>query len=636
MQQGLPVYKVIFQPRQFPMSYTWALTAVILFAFMLQVSMLPFYLGVAGYNNGLGDLYTFQKDDILAEPYYQLAQQYGYNNHKSNYSSASVAIRQNDPVKAAEYLRTALKKKPFPHTFARLSNLYLQEDLFFEAMFTLKDGIKAFPESGELYNNLAMLYNRSNIRDTAFYYYTLAAKYTPNAEVPQVNQLAFWIKNPSVTNTDSLWQTISPSESVPLENNRLLLASIIGKTDKQPVPEFFRRDSLLGVEQFAYVFNYLLNHKAQADSSLVTQLEKYQRTDGNGFFYDDLEIAKSYLQYYGLDRSMGLELLNGLRAGSGQKAAYFNKILGLWYLQNDAYRIAANFFGNAVNAGDSTMRINQAISLAEAGFWNESLTICREEQLSPDAGIRTVAKRLSNVLQALQNNTADAGSQLDDAGKVLLVRLNKANPPANLPPIQNQAYRLTGFIELAKNHLARNQTSQAEEAYRYAAQIEPNNPSVRELALELMAAKQQYADLLKALGEPLPTDEAQAKKPYWEALSYENTGKIPLAGTLYEQALRRLPLEENLVIAAARFYQNKQKNTDKAYNVLVEAVRLNPYSPAIYKAYVLQALEMQLLDYAAKGLEELQTITTPADYQAFLPQYEAKRAAVEKLAGDWQ
>ena len=634
MQRGMAVHKVLFQPRQFPFGFSWGVGGMIILSFGLESNLFPFYQGMAGYNNGIGDAYYAQGDATLAEPYYQLAIRYEYRNHKANYAVASMAMQQGNGAKAAEHLRQALLKQPQPYTYAKLSNLYLRENLFFEAMFALKDGVKTFPENGELLNNLALLYGRTSVLDSAYLFYQQAARFTDRPEVVQTNLLAFWAKAPQVFSLDSLLRETPATDYVPYENNRLLLATLAGQADEKPLAPVVARDSALSRERFAYVFNYAVNHKAQADTSLLKTLRGYQEHGANILFNNDLLLAEAYLQYYGNDRAAGLELLDGLQAGSEQRGAFFNELLGLWHLQNDAPQLAVRNFERSVALGDTTMRTNLGLSLAEAGRWNESLALWQTEQYSPNPQARTVARRMVAVTRALTGNAPDS---LDDAARVALVHLDKANPRAAVPStIRDAGYRGLAYAALAGHYLDAGQVTPAAEAYRAAAEAGPGTPAVRELALRLLAAQKQYPQLLQALNDSLPTDEARDRKPYWEALAQENTGNVPAAAKSYARALRRLPLSAEVVTGAAAFYGTRQKDNDRAYQVLVEGLRLNPYEPAVHRAYIRQALAMGLVEYAEKGLEEFRAVAAPADYAAFLPEYEAKKALVEKSLEEWK
>jgi tetratricopeptide (TPR) repeat protein len=363
-------------------------------------------------------------------------------------------------------------------------------------------------------------------------------------------------------------------------------------------------------------------------------LRQYQEYGANVLFSNDLTLAEAYLDYYANDRARGLELLNGLQAGSELRGAFFNRLLGLWYLQNNAPRLAVNRFDRAIALEDTTMRINRGIALAEGGLFAESLPVWQAEKFSSDPQARALARRMEAVTRRLAGLAADS---TDDAGKVMLVHLSRNNPQASVPATVGDApYRGLAYAELAEVYLTTNQVDRATEAYRAASELLPDSPVVKELALKLLAAGGQCQKLLSALNEPLPAGEVRNRKPYWEALCYENTSKAAQAAKQYDQAVRRLPLDPQVITNAAAFYQSRQKDNDRAYNILVEAIRLNPYAPAVHKAYIRQALEMGLTDYAEKGLEEFRLVTTATDYGAFLPEYKAQRASVEKRLSEWQ
>ncbi|MBC7922033.1 MAG: hypothetical protein H7Z75_13200 [Ferruginibacter sp.] len=134
-----------------------------------------------------------------------------------------------------------------------------------------------------------------------------------------------------------------------------------------------------------------------------------------------------------------------------------------------------------------------------------------------------------------------------------------------------------------------------------------------------------------------PTGSADRPgREYRQALAAEKTGDFLRAEAWYRRALKRDPLNEALVVHAGLFYREKRKNDEQAYNLLVDAVQLNPYSVPVYQAYVRQCLAMGLTGYAEAGLETLKTIATPADYQAFLPEYRGKVALIEKQSAGFQ
>jgi Tfp pilus assembly protein PilF len=237
---------------------------------LFYANFYPVYQSVAGYFNNLGDFYTLKQEYLLAEQYYKLGVQYDYRNHKSNYAIASLARIQGNKVAAITHLRQANAKNPSPYAYGGLSDVYQEENIIFESLFNLQQGVRKFPKNGELHNNLGWLYHRTNIPDSAYHYYRLAADFDAKPEVIQTNLLALWIKNRNLfsLNTDSLLTEQKSSENISLQNNRLVLSQLARRTADARLLTDFSRDSVLTRERFAYLFNYTLNQKAQADSSL--------------------------------------------------------------------------------------------------------------------------------------------------------------------------------------------------------------------------------------------------------------------------------------------------------------------------------------------------------------------------------
>ncbi|WP_373514190.1 tetratricopeptide repeat protein, partial [Persicitalea sp.] len=128
-QQGLAVHKVLYKPLKFGLTKTRLLGFGGVVLFIATQEMLPFYQTVAGYFNGLGDLYTKTKEYTLAEQYYKMALQQEFQNHKSNYGLASLALRQDDRTAAAYYFNQATLKNPSPQAYVGLGGVLSQESL---------------------------------------------------------------------------------------------------------------------------------------------------------------------------------------------------------------------------------------------------------------------------------------------------------------------------------------------------------------------------------------------------------------------------------------------------------------------------------------------------------------------------
>ncbi len=300
------------------------------------------YQSVAGYFNGLGDLYTKTQEFVLAEQYYKMALQQEFQNHKSNYALASLAMRQDDKTAAAYYFKQATLKNPSAQAYIGLGNVLAQENLFFDAVFSLQEGIRRVPENGELLNNLGMLYYRTQVADSAYYYLDLAQRSRRRDEVPATNLLAIWAKSADLALLDSLAQSADPKDYPSWQANWLTVQNLRKNFEKQSfVSATIREDSLLNVSGLAYLVNYSLN-QARHDSLPIRLIP--QLSNSNPLLSDELLLASLYPEFYVGNKVRALEIMQALSDEEGEKAEVYRKVLGHWLLQLGLYAEALDQF----------------------------------------------------------------------------------------------------------------------------------------------------------------------------------------------------------------------------------------------------------------------------------------------------
>ncbi|TAD99659.1 MAG: hypothetical protein EAZ97_08105, partial [Bacteroidetes bacterium] len=194
IRENKKVYKVIYDPHQFGFIWVIALGILIMAGFVFRGNYFTYRYTVSGYFNGLADTYIAQNDLFLGEQYYQTALGYDLRNHKSNYALASLARKQQDLATAYYYFEKALASKPSAFAYANAAYLLAENNRFFDAIFKLREGVKKFPKSGELYNNLGLLFNRTALADSAFYFLDKAKISANDPTVAQANLFAIFAK----------------------------------------------------------------------------------------------------------------------------------------------------------------------------------------------------------------------------------------------------------------------------------------------------------------------------------------------------------------------------------------------------------------------------------------------------------
>jgi Tfp pilus assembly protein PilF len=644
MQEALPVHRVVYQPKFFPFYYARGLSVIIIVLLLFYANFYPIYQSIAGYFNNLGDLYTLKRDYFLAEQYYKLGVQYDARNHKSNYAIASLARTQGDKIAAISFLKQANLKNPSSYAYGSLSDIYLEEELIFESLFTLRQGIQRFPGSGELHNNLALIFNRTGIADSAYHYFRRAADADAEPQVVHTNELAFWIKNRDLftLNTDSLLGQQENTAHVSLQNNRLVLSQLGNSGRKASLLSIFEKDSLLTRERFAYLFNFTLHQKNKPDSTLPKLIQRLAAVEQNAVYAEDLRLAHAAYEYYANDRAKGLDMLNLLVSEKPTREVYFNKILAMWLMQQNVFNGAAEHFKIASDLGDSTSLPNYAIALSEAGQWPEALVAWSALEGQAEEELKKTASQMQTIGQAiLGGKPASVATGLDDAGKALLVHFSKdILLPQVAASITSTPYRALVQTGLAERYIQRDSLGQAQRLLSVASSSagleEDLQARIRAVNLHLLSMGNDSIANLAAIDSVRVPEEYNDKKTFWKARVYEKTRQYGQAEQYYQQAIKRLPTDPDVVKYAAGFYNNVRRNPDRAYEISLTAIQLHPSSPELLKIYILQCLEMRLLSYAEESVDKLQYLTSAADYQAFGQIYEAKRASVENMFSDWK
>lgn len=631
-RQGLPVYKVLYKPTRFPLWQT-RLIAVILTGVIIGVeNFFPVNQATAGYFNTVGDFHTATGELRIAEQYYGLALNAEFQNHKSNYAMASLALKQGDKVTAAYYFQRALLKQPSPQAYAGLTAVLLEDNLFFEAVKMLQRGIRAFPKNGELQNNLGYLYAKTSVADSAYYYLAAAAGNAAREEVPQTNLLAFWARNPRLVSLDSLANASEAQSYESYEANRAALAFFRNTADSTVIqrPDWLDQpltDAGLSVGRFARLYNYALGNRA-TDTTLLSTLSRMEQNPANQDFTDDLLFARAVANYYTANKRTAFELTNQLASDNQRTGEFYHSVTGLWLLEQGLNRKAADILAQNT---DTLSMYYQAMALTKAGDPLIAQSAWENAGRS-DPAVRALAAVLYGKKQpATDLERAFAllhDPLLDQPGPQRA--LYTAIDDANLKTIVGST--------LSKRYLAANQPAVAQSWYEQIpqeAKLTAYAGSAMTVAyLRLRNAQGQF-DQTIADARQAVIPAFQAEKEAIVAKAYEGKRQVAQARQGYEAALRRAPFNAEIVSAAAAF-ERQNGRTERAYNLLLEALPLNEQNPALLKQYALLCLDQGLTDYAEESLARLRVATSPADYQAFLASYQAKRALIEKQRESFQ
>ena len=487
LQKGLEVHKIIYKPKFFELMLFRMAAVILVFVLISSKSYFNYYQTKAGYYNAIGDFYTAETDTQAAETFYKEALHFDIRNHKSNYALASLAIEANNKENTGVFLKNALEKNPSPFAYVGLSKVLQEKDMFFDALFVMREGVGRFPKNQQLLTNLAFLYEKTKVIDSTLHYLTLAKANCTDCDLAESNLLAYYLKYSS-SNLEDLKKLTFKYEKTDYISLRANRAAIDKQLKRQATTNIeLSKDSVINVSQFALIYNLSSFNNTMFPYS-SKDLQNIQRKEVNNDFFEDLEFAISCRNYFSENKLEGLKQLSILANDSTKHKALYNQVAGMWFLQQGVY--------------------NKAIAY-----------------------------------------------------------LSRAGDISSVEILQKQNYQKT---------IAEFQEAKAEELFKMT--------------------------LVK--------------------------NQISKAG--FDKILQENPLNPYVLSKVADFYNNTLKKPNDVYTFVFRATELNDTSAEIWKLYTLQSLQIGMSEYAEDGLQKLQQLSTPADYQSFLSTYQAQKALMEK------
>ncbi|CAH0996817.1 hypothetical protein EMA8858_02952 [Emticicia aquatica] len=350
--KGLDVHKVIYKPKFYEFLLFRLAAIIIVFVLISFKNYNNYFQTKAGYFNAIADFYNVNEDLQAAETFYKEALHYDVRNHKSNYALASLAINADDKENTGIFLKNALEKNASPFAYAGLSKVLQEKDMFFDALFTLREGVSKFPKNQQLLTNIALLYEKTKVTDSTLHYLNLAKENCTDCDLAESNLLAYQLK---YGENDSLYKAMissnpklggdnRASKNMSLRANRAAADKIMKVQANTNL--VLPKDSALNVSQFALLYNLSsFNNRLFPYSS--KDLQNIQRKEINNSFFEDLEFAISCRNYFTENKLSGLKQLAILANDSTKHKPLYNQVVGMWFLQQGVYDKAIMFLSRA-------------------------------------------------------------------------------------------------------------------------------------------------------------------------------------------------------------------------------------------------------------------------------------------------
>jgi len=354
-QKGLNVYLVLYKPNFSSLLLAKIAAVFIVLFFLIQKNIYSYNQLRSGLNNAIADFYLTEGDLTAAESYYKESVIFDFFNHKANYALAGMAKNVGDGVTAAYYYKQANIKNPSEFAYIGLSQHLENEDLYFDALFTLREANSKFPESKYLATNIARLLEKAHVRDSVYFYLERANKNCSSCDVEKVNLQAFWIENSLAAKLDSVSIGLEDESYEANLANQLAISRMtaIVKHQLKKLPT----NHSLNTAEFASIYNQITlpeNALQKADSSWDELINNVANITLN----EDLRYLKAVQSFKYGNKITGIKQLAYLAQDSTETGLLYRRKLGLWYLKEGLFKKAMAQFYAAGDAASAQVLID--------------------------------------------------------------------------------------------------------------------------------------------------------------------------------------------------------------------------------------------------------------------------------------
>ncbi len=633
LKAGHGIYPVVFRPVSVPYNLVRLLGIGVVFLLVLKVSYLPYNQAIAGYYNALGDYYEQIENQEAANTTYKIARQYSVTNHKSNFKIGQISYANKNWVEASNYFKQANRRRPTVQSFVNRVQTLINASLYFDAFFVAEEAQLIFPDNAYIQNMTGLVYEQINKIDSSFIYFDAAIRSGKGKKIKQVaeaNKLALFAKN-GIDEDLPDWEKVANS-SVPLKANYYALANKKRVINNQFELNSSNYSPYLTYNDFSFLYNYsmnkTLNHEEMQDDSL-SWLNSFVENEP---FNKSINFAIANRKNYSGDIKSAYSYVYELENADISDAGFYFLTHGLWLYEQGAYNLAVEKFQKAEQLKMSKAITFKIIALIRAGRLFEAARAF-EAQFNEDLVDSNILSQ-DPLFQFLKGNV----EELPENFLYLWLQTNASIQPAQkdsiLNKLNNSPFLKLRQLDNVQELITFNENEQALEKLtkikidkdEIALKIYENNlnaflvaklnkrGSVSEVDMEKLSIyPRNYKLLFEAYKATLDQDSVYTDKLMWE-LGNQN-----------------MFFEESVIFASNYF--NERNKKDKAYEILVEAVRLNENSVRLLKSYILQAAQLNLVSYAEDSLSELAILMNESSFEKFKILYE--KIKVEVASKPW-
>ena len=611
MVKNIKIYHYLYQPRYTPLFIAQGLGILGVVALLGLNRQFSYDQSVAAHYNQLGDYYTYTGDTTMAYQFYEESTAWDLSNQKANYTMATLSEQQDNYEKAFLHYNACLNRKPNPYAIIGLSGVYQHSNQLFPSFFMLKDGVKLFPSSGPLQNNLGLSYYQLNIADSALYFLEKAHERVP--EEASINLLYLCIKSSLLEKGDSLQQTIGHYEDPAFQNNLFALNTALGKHVESPLFHSYP-DSLLTPQVFTYVYNYTINHLDAPDTAISNRLANWIKPFDNASYAEDLTVARSLNQYYAREEAR-TALINIHELESQHPAtAYYPTLLAHWYAAKHRFDLAALYYLKAFNNRSAQAQLYYILCLLESKQFDKAALYADAWLNAPEKDKQEVAK-LIKIIASLKNiPTALSQSELV---KLRFIRWNAYGFTVNerlevAKTIASKEIKAQAYLSLIEELLSKQQAAEALTLWNGLEKSSETTASTinwgNELYLKLLVSLQDWSTL-KTENKRLQEN----KLAYYKGIDALVNKDSTAAAKNFIKALSADPLEEELAARALLFLG--ERDFLAYYDLILAQLLAYPESVKLSEVYMLLCISNGMDSYAEGELQRIESYLSEEKYK---------------------
>ncbi|UXP33778.1 hypothetical protein N6H18_07430 [Reichenbachiella agarivorans] len=446
--KGLPIYKIAFKEDNFPYATSKLAGMIVVAAFFFAADYVPLNQAISGYYNQLGDMnLSLGKESVAKENYRRgaisgnvLAQ--SNHNHKSNYM---YALLLEDYNQQAIWLHHATQRHPSEQAFVGLGMAYERANRFFEAVFAYQDGIRTFPESWALKNNLALLYQQINESDSAVYYLQNHGNANSwQSSVMQSNALAL-----AVANGKEVDETGLNMDRIDVQTNLLARRVLYGKANVEHEP-LDKIEIRLNLFSYSYLRNLGLSNIQTGERQYLDNIDLFLQHPDNDAYSYELSLIKAMNLYTQGMVADAFVVMNHLAESNSDQASFLKMILGKWSMELESPLLAAQYFEIAHEYGYPLSMIDLVQAYAQIGKGETAQYLLSQEIEKLDITKSTVLKQMSQLEQSIaQNENPWSKNQysFDHENKLLRQAQELQSDTSQLSPLYLRLGEMNPFYE---------------------------------------------------------------------------------------------------------------------------------------------------------------------------------------------